>query len=129
MYNGYQERRRFKRLKAKFIVYFKVDKSLEGCITFEDKETNALMIDIGEGGVAITTNYDIPVSTTLSIEFTLMNNNAYIENDRTAVIKVAGKVGNGGSINEKERRLGIIFLDIREAEKEAIANLVKMYKS
>ena len=67
------EKRKSKRLKAEFIVTYKIDKPVEVHMWISDREVDALMLDLSESGMAILTNYDIPASTTLVIKFTLIN--------------------------------------------------------
>ena len=127
MNNTYKdsERRGSPRAKVEFILTYKVDKSTEAQIWIGDREANALMLDLSSNGVAILTDYDVPVSTTLLIKFTLIN--LYVDTDeRISTIEVVGEVRSNTLSKDNEHRLGIIFTNIAEQERRAISNFVNM---
>lgn len=123
-YSG-QERRRHKRLNVHFMISYQVDKPLDVHISVENKEINAFMSDLSEGGTAIITEYDIPLDTPLSINFTLINM-YYEKGDRIRSIRTRGKVRNNMVSQGNKHRLGIEFTAISEEDKRAIAEFVKM---
>lgn len=122
------EKRKSKRLKAEFIVTYKIDKPVEVHMWISDREVDALMLDLSESGMAILTNYDIPASTTLVIKFTLIN--LYADKDeRVTSIKILGEVRYNVLSKESEYRLGISFTQIANEDKHAIAKFIKMAMS
>jgi c-di-GMP-binding flagellar brake protein YcgR len=119
------ERRRYKRVKAKFIVTCKVDKSMEFNMCIEKREISALMLDLSEKGMALLTVYNIPVSTPMIINFVLINL-CVPADDRVRAMEIVGEVRYNVLIEDKEHRLGIYFKHIAEEDQFAIADFVKM---
>ena len=114
------ERRKAARMGVQFIVSYKIDRPAEDHMWVGDKDIDALMLDLSESGMAILTNYDIPVSTILLIKFTLINLYAN-KDERAHSIEIRGKVlHNVLSEDEKEHRLGISFIQIIKEDKFAI---------
>ena len=120
------ERRKFKRLRVNFTVIYQVDKHLVARMMLGwRKEVEALMIDLSEGGMAILTNYNIPVSTILIIKFTLIN--LTVSSDkRIRVMRMMGQVRYNMPSEKKEHRLGICFIEIDEEDRKTIADFVKI---
>lgn len=133
-----EERRKSKRIKADFIVVYKIDKPLAVRIMFDSQETNALMVDLSEKGIAIKTDRDIPVETILLINFIIVNTAAVENSEQIKAMNIKGKVCNNTLIEAKgevrnntltetnEHRLGILFTDISNENRKFIANFVKM---
>ena len=123
--NKDSERRGSPRVRVDFILTYKVDKSTEAQIWIGDKEANALMLDLSNNGVAILTDYDVPVSTSLLIKFTLINLYANTD-ERISTIEVTGEVKSNILSKDNEHRLGIIFTNIAKQERHAISTFVEM---
>ena len=127
MDNAYQgpERRQFLRVEVEFFVTYKVDRPVEVHAWISNKEINALMLDLSEAGMAIVTNFDIPMTTVLSLKFTLIDLQADQEK-QVKLINMTGEVRNSALVENDEHRLGISFTEISEEDKSAIADFVKM---
>ena len=118
------ERRRATRVRAEFIVIYRVDRPVEVRMWIGNREVNAMMLDLSEIGMAILTNYDIPASAILLIKFTLIN--LYAEkNERVRSMEIIGEVRNSFSAEDNEHRLGIAFTKITQEDKYAITGFVK----
>ncbi|MCK5305735.1 MAG: PilZ domain-containing protein [Candidatus Omnitrophica bacterium] len=126
-YSG-PERRENKRVDVSFIIAYRVNKAPTIFMLVGGKEVYALMMDLSEGGMALLTEYEIPVGTELSIKFTLINFEVEKEH-RTRVMKITGKVKYCGPSEKEENRLGISFTQIKKEDKAAIANFVKTIKA
>ena len=87
------------------------------------------MADLSEGGMAILTDYDIPILALLSIKFTLINTYAYDDNNRVHTLEMQGDVCNNVLLETKEYRIGINFTRISEQNKRAIADFIKQSPS
>ncbi len=124
IYSG-PERRRSPRVRAEFVVIYKVDKPIEIRVRIGNKDVNALMLDLSGVGMAILTNCDIPVSTLLLIRFTLINHYAEKSN-RIRSMEIVGEVRNNILLEANEHRLGIYFAKISEADRQAIEDFIKM---
>ena len=119
------ERRRLPRVRAEFIVIYRVNRPLKVLMLIGTREVNALMLDLSEGGMAVVTDYDIPVSTILLIKFTLINLHV-AKDEQVRVMEIIGEVRNNILSKKDEHRLGIYFTRIAEEDKSAIATFVKM---
>lgn len=114
------------RLSVNFIVTFKVDTPPEVRMSVGGLDVDALMMDLSEGGMSITTDYEIPDKTLLNIYFTLINPNR-AEDDRVTKMELLGEVRSSSLLdNHKQRRLGICFTQIKESDRRAIADFIKL---
>ena len=129
--DNYSERRKSKRVNVEFIITYEVekfahsDKPIQVQMKVSSEEINAVMLDLSESGMAILSSYDISISTTLLIKFTLINLLATDE-ERISSIEVLGKVCSNVILKEQEHRLGISFTQISEESKAAIINFIKI---
>ena len=129
--DNYSEKRKSQRVNVEFIITYKVeklaqlDKTIQVQMKVSSEEINAIMLDLSESGMAILSSYDIPISTTLLIKFTLINLLATDE-ERISSIEVSGKVCSNVILKESEHRLGISFIQVTEERKAAIINFIKM---
>lgn len=121
-YSG-PERRKYRRLKASFLIIYSVDRPMEARMLTRNKLSVGLMSDLSEGGTAILTEHNIPALTSLLIKFTLINVYADTEN-RVRTMETVGEVRYNIPAQEKTRRLGIQFTQVQEEDRSAIANLV-----
>jgi len=127
MVKGYEgpERRTRKRLKVNFIIIYQVNKPVHVLMLIGAREIDALMLDLSEVGMAILTNYNIPVATSLFIKFTFINVDAILEDDRVRSMEMTGEVRNSSPEGRDEYRLGIAFTKMAAKDKAAIADFVK----
>ena len=124
IYKG-PERRKAPRTRVGFFVTLKVSRLVETNISLDDREINAQMLDLSELGMAVLTNYAIPLWSTLWIRFTLMN--LYADKDqRVRPMEVTGEVRNYNLLENNTIRLGICFIRIAEEDKRSISDYVKM---
>lgn len=107
------------------ILVYRVNQPWKLIMFIGDREVSALMADLSEEGMAILTDYDIPVSALLSIKFTLINAYAYDDNNRVHAVEMQGEVRNNVLLETKEYRIGINFTRINEQSKRAIADFIK----
>lgn len=121
-----KERRSSRRLKVDFTLTYQVNHPLVVRMSVGwNHNIYALMLDLSEDGMAISTDFNIPNSTILSINFTLINLNAETEEDRIKSMEVVGEVRYNAPAGKGEHRLGIRFDRIAPIDKDAIANFVK----
>ncbi|MFH1678895.1 MAG: PilZ domain-containing protein [Candidatus Omnitrophota bacterium] len=127
MVNSYKgfDRRESLRVKAEFIVIYKVNSPLEIYMWIGNREVHALMLDLSENGMAILTEHSLPVSTILLSKFTLINLCAE-KSERIRSMEITGQVRNSVLSKGNEYRLGIFFTKITTENKCAIASFVKM---
>ena len=119
------ERRKTPRVRAEFIVIYRVDSPMEVRMWVGNREVNAIMLDLSGLGTAILTDYDIPTSAILSIKFTLINLYTNKE-ERVRLKEMTGEVRNNVTLEKKKYRLGIAFTKISKEDRNAIDGFVKM---
>lgn len=124
MNNVNPERRQFLRVQARFTLIYDVYKPLSVSMSIGGREVDALMLDLSKGGLAITTNYDIPISTVLSMKFTLINRKADSES-QIRKMEIVGEVRSSVLAENNEHRLGISFNQIKKEDAEAIEKFVQ----
>jgi c-di-GMP-binding flagellar brake protein YcgR len=106
-YSG-MDRRDYKRVRMNCTVIYRINEPPVAHFVMKGKDIEAKMIDIGQGGMAMVTSLDIPVSTVLSMRFALVNV------DKEAVkfsgpLEVTGEVRSNSLLEKNEHRLGIYF--------------------
>jgi c-di-GMP-binding flagellar brake protein YcgR len=122
------DKRKFKRVQARFTIIYDIHKPLSASFRIGGKEVDALMLDLSNSGMAICTNYDIPVATVLRMKFTLINRKAELES-RVKTIELMGEVRYNILLENSERRLGIMFTQIKEEDQKAIEDFVETISS
>jgi c-di-GMP-binding flagellar brake protein YcgR len=120
------EKRKYKRLKIHLDVFYQIDRPPFARICMEDKEIEAIALDLSEGGLAILTKHDIPVLSLLSIELMLdkVDHKAYLKSYES--IKTKGEVRSNILTKEGKHHLGISFKDINEEDKSKIAKFIRI---
>ncbi|MCK9603263.1 MAG: PilZ domain-containing protein [Candidatus Omnitrophica bacterium] len=119
------ERRQFQRLKVNIIVVYQVDKPLKVRMLVRKEEIEAKILDLSEGGISISTEYNIPANTLLAIDFMLY------KIDKATNFKLYGSLKIKGEVKYNvpegiKYRLGISFRDLDEENRTAIADFVKV---
>ena len=120
-----RNKRKFKRLRVNLSVVYRIDKPATLRITIGNREIRATILDLSEGGLAVLTNYNIPVSTNLLIKFTLFK----VEDEDVSFygpMEIVGEVCYNMPLGGNEYRLGINFKRIKEGDKAEIINFVKI---
>jgi c-di-GMP-binding flagellar brake protein YcgR len=117
------EKRKRRRLNVNFTLYYRIHKPIDVRMMVGNQEVNALMIDLSEGGMAIKTDFLIPVSTILLTKFTLIDD-TLDKNERVKPMDITGEVKYSVPTDSKENRLGIYFLKISREDRMAIASYV-----
>jgi len=121
-----KERRRSQRLKVDFTLTYQVNHPLVVRMSVGwNHNIYALMLDLSEDGMAISTDFNIPISTILAINFTLINLNAETEEERIKSMELLGEVRYNAPEEKGEHRLGIRFSKIAPIDKDAISSFVK----
>jgi c-di-GMP-binding flagellar brake protein YcgR len=121
------DRRRFQRMRMNLTVVYRVDKPMTVRILIGDKEIEAVTVDLSEGGMAILTDYDIPVGTDLVIKFTLCKVDKEGKITFYGPMVIAGDVRSNVLSEEKkgEHRLGIRFAQMNEKDKLELIGYLK----
>ncbi|MFH1398236.1 MAG: PilZ domain-containing protein [Candidatus Omnitrophota bacterium] len=122
-YSG-PDRRKYKRIKVNFMTVYKSGDSLEKIKISQDKEIYALMLDLSEAGMAVLTEYDIPVASLLDLKFVLPVQNKITNLNQPVSIVVKGKVRYSKVMGKDGFRLGILFTEIGIGERNLIKDFV-----
>jgi len=124
-YSG-PERRKNRRVKADFVVIYRVNHPLQLRMMIGHHDVNAVMLDLSASGIALLTSYNIPASSLLSMRFTLINESAAVDQEKITHIKVNGEVRSNRPWPRGECRLGICFTGISESDRSKISEFVKI---
>ena len=122
---GFKDRRFFRRVHDSFFVTYNVQTPFAVRVKLGDKECDAVVQDIGEGGMGLLTNYDIPASALLTLKFMIFNDLASEDKDRSRRFELGGEVRYKVYTQDKAYRLGVAFVKISEAERYFIADYVQ----
>jgi c-di-GMP-binding flagellar brake protein YcgR len=122
------ERRRHKRVKVGFIVNYSIRKPPQLSMIIGQREVDALMLDLSEGGMAVGTSFDIPQATILAITFTLINHSP-LAKEKVRKMAMEGGIVNRTVLDRSEYRLGIQFTKISPEDMTAISDFVKILAS
>ena len=107
------ERRNHKRLRMNCTVIYRINEPPAAHFVMKGKDIDAKMIDISQGGMAMVTSSDIPVSTVLSMRFALLN----VDNEAvkfSGPLEVTGEVKSSTPLEKNEHRLGIYFTKMKK---------------
>jgi c-di-GMP-binding flagellar brake protein YcgR len=126
VFNG-PERRKYRRYKVKLTVLFHKDASVEARLRAGEKESEATMIDLSEGGLSILTGTDVSEGTTIWVKFSLTR----VENECVnfyGSIELRGEVRNKVQIGHGYR-LGISFQKVDERNRREIVDFLNLVES
>lgn len=126
-YSG-AERRKFERLKVDLSLIYRINKPWYVRVLIGGNEVEASALDLSEGGIAINTNYNIPVSTVLFIKIMVYkvvgeNNFHYYK-----TLEVEGQVRSSNPLGNGKFRTGILFTRIKDEDRQELIGFAKMDK-
>lgn len=111
-YTG-KERRANKRVRMNCTVTYRTDEPVSAHFIMRSKDMQAKMLDISQSGMALITDYDIPVSTMLSMRFTILKVNKEIVTF-SGPTEITGEVKSNLPVESNGHRLGICFSGMRK---------------
>ena len=123
-YSGY-DRRRFQRLDLNVILLYRVNEPIFVRMQVGDKDIEATMVNLSEGGMGFLTNYNLPVMTELFIRFTLSKMNKEGQITFHGPMRIIGEVRSNIQQEQNEYRLGVSFTKIKLEDKAEIINFIK----
>ena len=106
------ERRSSKRIRVNCTVIYRVNEDTSAHFLMQGKDIEDKMIYVSQGGYGDVTNYDIPVSTVLSMRFALLN----VDKDVvrfTGSMDVTGEVRSNMPFEVNDHRVGKYKTQIR----------------
>jgi hypothetical protein len=111
-YSG-PERRAAKRVRMNCTVIYRADESLDARFSLRGEDLHAKMLDISQNGMAMVTDYDIPISTVLSMRFTLLKIKEELIKF-SGPMEITGEVRSNTPLTASQHRLGIYFTKMRK---------------
>ena len=123
-----KNRRRSERQDVAFTLTYGVKKpyALRVSLGLSD-DIYALMRDLSDSGVAMTTKFELPKGTQLQIKFNFIN--LFLSGqERSRRMEIAGEVVSCVDLGKGSYRVGICFNQISDVDKEAIRNFIKLSK-
>ncbi|MFA5099345.1 MAG: PilZ domain-containing protein [Candidatus Omnitrophota bacterium] len=122
--NPQDERRRFKRYKLTLNALYRIDTPVYVRMWFGDQEFEAATLDVSAGGIALLTNLDIPVSSTLIINLTLFR----LDREGKVIYfspgELLGEVRAKTAQDPKQFRLNICFVKPDSVVTEEITRFI-----
>ncbi|MFH0738833.1 MAG: PilZ domain-containing protein [Candidatus Omnitrophota bacterium] len=127
MYRKYsgQDRRRYQRLELNITLLYRVNEPIVVRMQVGDKEIEATMINLSEGGMGFLTDYNIPLGTELFIKFTLSKMDKEGHITFHGPMQIIAEVRSNIAQEKNEYRLGVCFTKIKMQDKGGITDFVK----
>lgn len=126
MYNGFwgRDRRRFVRLKVNLDVTFQAETPLSLRAMLAGRSVNATVLDIGQGGMALLTDYNIPAEAVLVLRFMLFKTDRAGLVSFSDPVEIVGEVRSSFLMENGQYRLGICFKSLRQGASAEINDFV-----
>lgn len=119
------ERREFDRIKVDFSIIYRINKPWYVRVLISGEEVEATAIDLSEGGIAINTNYDIPIATVILIKIMIYTVTKKDNFQLYKVIEAEGEVRSNVLLDTDKHRIGIRFTKIDEEGKKELICFAK----
>jgi len=123
----FKDTRRFQRLALNTTIKFKQYRDYEKRIYYEDKEIDAVALDISESGIGIQTRCFMPAKTYLQIWISLSSLNQEGQIVFSGPMRILGKVRWVIPWDDNTFRIGISFLEIQEEDKNTLKNFINSH--
>ncbi|HNW40022.1 MAG TPA: PilZ domain-containing protein [Candidatus Omnitrophota bacterium] len=120
-----QEKRQHKRVPVAFAMLYMVKLPIAVRLYMGGRERSAVAQDIGEGGLALLTNFEIPVDSLLLVKFTITNEAIMNKQERTQSFELDAQVCYCRPGEDGSYRLGVSFINIVPTERLFIANYIR----
>ena len=109
------ERRIQRRARMNCTIIYILNEPVSARFIMDGEDIEAKMLDVSHGGLAMITDHDIPISTRLSMRFTLFKVNRDVMNF-SGPVEVTGEVRSNIPLESNAHRLGINFTKVRQIE-------------
>lgn len=124
-----RNRRKLPRLNLRLAVIYQIHQPFSVRTRILDKEIVATVLDLNENGMAISTDYDLPLQTDLSIKLTLFKVHNNGEASCGEPIDIIGEVCSSSLIDMNLYRLGVSFIRIDEQDKKKIVDFLAVNRA
>jgi len=119
------ERRNSERLKVNFSFFYQINKPWYVLLMISGEEVEAVALDLSEGGMAISTNYNIRAGAILSMKIMIYRQDKEENFKVYKTIKAQGKVCSNVLEDTNKYRVGINFTEIDEEWKKELIDFGK----
>lgn len=126
-YKG-KERRKFRRVKVRLVVVYRVNEPLDVRLRIGDQQAQAAIDDISEGGIAVLSENSIPPQTHLWVRFTLALSEEKAV-DFFGTIELLGQVCYCKALAPNKYKVGVKFLNIDDNSKGWIADFINILET
>jgi len=125
-----EERRKFKRKTASFVVTYSVDSSLLVQLQKGKQTSEATALDFSQSGMAVLTEFSIPRGSLVDMRFVIPQPAEAQESEQGRSIQViAEAIYSFVSEDNKQYRLGLRFLGMKLEDREFIAHFLEFGSS
>ncbi|MDD5348374.1 MAG: PilZ domain-containing protein [Candidatus Omnitrophica bacterium] len=120
------DRRRYQRLALNVSVHYRVKNPWYVRIQYGDHVTEAVTLNLSEGGMALLTTQGIPAHTSLDISFTLFKVDRHGEVNFFTPVEIEGEVRSTAIHDSDQYRLSICFVKKNSQTKNRITDFIKL---
>ena len=120
-----EEHRKNKRVLTAVIVLYTVNAPFPVRIRIGNRDCSAIAQDIGEKGMGLLMNRDLPVDSLLAMKFAIINDFVSKKEEQRRTFELDAQVCNCLLVEKITYRIGVRFVRISEADRAYIANYVK----
>ncbi len=123
-----QNRRKFERLDTTFTLTYRIEKPLALSVELGiTADTDALMLNLSDSGMAITTRYNLPGGVQLLLKLNIID--LRLKGDeRYRHMEIGGETVSNVSLRDAGYKIGIRFNRVLEADKRVISNYIERNK-
>jgi hypothetical protein len=121
---GGEEKRQFKRVPVSLDMLYMVKLPISVRMFTGGQERPAIAQDISEGGLALSTNFEIPVDALLLLKFAITNDAVMSSEERTHNFELDAQVCYCRPLENGSWRLGVSFVNIVTSERLFISNYI-----
>jgi len=120
------ERRKFPRAKVDFSVSYLIREPMDVSLRVDGKKVKTIMFDLSAEGMAIKSEYDVPLGIALVINFTLLYASK-TAGDIKKDMELVGRIVNRTPLADKAFRYGIHFEGIKPEDQSAIVDFINCF--
>ncbi len=117
---NYEEKRRHKRLRASFIVTYRLPAPIRVQLKTADHDFTAVGLDISAGGLGVVVNEPVPVAVRLRLSFTLVNPHPGPDREMRRWFELDGKALYCAPVPKSGYRAGIQFENVPREDADFI---------
>ncbi len=122
---SYEERRQHRRVPDSFLVAYRLLSTRAAAVRLDNNERDAIALDLSEGGLGLDAVDEIPVGAEITLRFKILNELSSTERDKRREFTLKAESRYCRLTQQNNYRVGLLFKDISEQDREFIATYVK----